>query len=214
LRVRIVLGVACVVVVGALALDMAGAAPRIADTDHMNPVGFFSSMLGGQELCQPQMLLPSDAQRVQVLVGTYGPPVPALAMRFVDSAGRVVSSGRIAAGALQGKVTVPIAYPHGRTVNGSLCIRAGGHRKLVIAGDIVTPGPAADDVQGTIEGGRMAVVYLRPGRESWWQLLPTLSRRMGFGKALFFGTWTLPAAALLLVGLWICVGRLLIRELT
>jgi hypothetical protein len=60
----------------------------------------------------------------------------------------------------------------------------------------------------------MAVVYLRPGRESWWQLLPTLSRRMGFGKALFFGTWTLPVAALLLLGLWIAVGRLLLRELT
>lgn len=214
MRVRVVLGVTCALVVGALILDMSGSAPRIADTDHLNPVGFFSSMLGGQELCQPQMLLPNDAQRVQVLIGTYGFPVPALAVRFVDSAGRVLSSGRIAAGSPQGKVTVPIAYPHGATANGSLCIRAGGRRKLVIAGDIVTPGPAADDVQGAIEGGRMAVVYLRPGKESWWQLLPTLSRRMGFGKALFFGTWTLPVAALLLLGLWIAVGRLLLRELT
>jgi hypothetical protein len=214
LRVRVVLGVACALAIGALALEMSGAAPRIADTDHLNPVGFFTSMRGGQEMCQPQMLLPDDAQRVQVLIGTYGLSVPALAVRFVDTRGRVVSSGRIPAGSPQGYVAVPIVYPHGRTVNGTLCIRAGGRRKLVIAGDIVAPGPAADEVQGTIEGGRIAVVYLRPGRESWWQLLPTLSRRMGFGKALFFGTWTLPLAALLLAGLWIGVGRLLVRELT
>ncbi len=213
MRVRVVLGVACAVVLGALALDMSGSAPRIADTDHLNPVGFFSSMLGGQELCQPQMLMPSDAQRVQLLLGTYGPPVPALAVRFVGTNGWVVSSGRISAGSPQGTVTVPIAYPHGHTVSGSLCVRAGGTRKLVIAGDIVAPGPAADKVQGTIEGGRMAVTYLRPGRESWWQLLPTLSERLGFGKAPFFGTWTLPVAALLLVGVWIGVLRLLMREL-
>jgi len=209
-----VLAVAFAVAIGALALDMSGAAPRIADTDHLNPVGFFTSMRGGQEMCQPQMLLPDDAQRVEVLIGTYGPPVPALAARFIDSDGKVVTSGYIPAGSPQGKVAVPFAYPHGRTVNGRLCIRAGGRRKLVIAGDIVALGPAADDVQGTLEGGRIAVVYLRPGRESWWQMLPTLSRRMGFGKALFFGTWTLPVAALLLVGLWVGVGRLLVRELT
>ena len=203
MRVRVVLGVACALVVGALVLEMSGAAPRIADTDHLNPVGFFSSMQGGQELCQPQMLLPGDAQRVQLLLGTYGPPVPALAVRFLDTDGRVVSRGRIPAGA-----------PQGTAVNGSLCVRAGGTRKLVIAGDIVVPGPAADEVQGKLEGGRMAVTYLRPGRESWWQLLPTLSERMGFGKAPFFGTWSLPVAALLLLGLWICVGRLLVRELT
>jgi hypothetical protein len=208
-----VLAVAFALAIGALAIDMSGAAPRIADTDHLNPVGFFTSMRGGQEMCQPQMLLPDDAQRVQVLIGTYGPPVPALAARFIDSDGKVVTSGRIPAGSPQGKVTVPLAYPHGRTVDGRLCIHAGGRRKLVIAGDIVAPGPAADNVQGTIEGGRIAVVYLRPGRESWWQMLPTLSRRMGFGKALFFGTWTLPVAALLLLSLWIGVGRLLIREL-
>jgi len=208
------LAVAFAVAVGALAINMSGAAPRIADTDHLNPVGFFTSMLGGQEMCQPQMLLPDDAQRVEVLIGTYGYPVPALAVRFIDSAGKLVAGGYIPPGSSQGNVAVPVAYPHGRTVNGRLCIHAGGHRKLVIAGDIVVPGPAADNVQGRVEAGRIAVVYLRPGRESWWQLLPTLSRRMGFGKAPFFGTWTLPAAALLLVGLWIGVGRLLVRELT
>ena len=45
-------------------------------------------------------------------------------------------------------------------------------------------------------------------------VLPTLSRRFGLGKASFFGDWTLPVVALILVGLWVAVARLLVRELT
>ena len=57
-------------------------------------------------------------------------------------------------------------------------------------------------------------MYLRPGSESWWQLLGVLDERFGFGKATFFGDWTLPVAALLLLGVWVATVRLLIRELT
>ncbi len=57
-------------------------------------------------------------------------------------------------------------------------------------------------------------MYLRPGRESWWQLLGTLDQRFGLGKASFFGDWTLPVMALLLLGIWIAAARLLAKEIT
>jgi hypothetical protein len=41
-----------------------------------------------------------------------------------------------------------------------------------------------------------------------------LTRRFGLGKASFFGDWTLPVAALLLLGVWVATVRLLARELT
>jgi len=207
-----VIGVFFLLIAGALALDMSGRAPRIAGTDHLNQVAFVAVVPGGQALCQSQMILPEDAARVQMLIGTYGPPAPALAVSFLEGSGHVLTSGRLAAGARQGEVTVPLAYPHGATTSGTLCVRVDGLRKVALAGDISTPGPASEQIEGKPQPGRIAITYLRPGRESWWQLLPTLSRRFGLGKASFFDDWTLAAAALVLLCLWIVVGRLLLRE--
>jgi hypothetical protein len=213
-RIRVVLGIAFLLAAGALALDMSARAPRIAGTDHLNQVGFVATVSGGQTLCQPQMILPEDAQRVQMLIGTYGSPAPSLAVNFRDAGGRVLTGGRLAAGARQGEVTVPIAYPHGATAVGTLCVHVGGSRKVSLAGDIFPSGPSSEQIAGRPQAGRIAVTYLRPGSESWWRLLPTLSRRFGLGKASFFGDWTLPFAALVLLGLWVVVARLLVRELT
>lgn len=212
-RVRVVLGVACLAVAVVLALEMSGRGPRIAGTDHLNQVAFVATVPGGQTLCQPQMILPEDAQRVQVLIGTYGLPVPALAVSFRDASGRVRTSGRLAGGERQGEVAVPLGYPHGVTAVGTLCVRVSGSRKIALAGDIFPPGPASGQVAGRPQAGRIAVTYLRPGNESWWQLLPTLGHRFGFGKASFFGDWTLPVAAIMLLGLWAATIRLLAREL-
>jgi hypothetical protein len=55
---------------------------------------------------------------------------------------------------------------------------------------------------------------MRDARESWWQMLGLLARRFGFGKAPFFGTWTLPLVAVLLLFVWIATVRLLARELS
>jgi hypothetical protein len=212
-RVRVVLGVVFLLGAGALVLDMSGRAPRIAGTDHLNQVAFVATVPGGQTLCQPQMILPDDAQRVKVLVGTYGLPVPSLAVSFQDAGGRMLTSGRLIAGARQGEVTIPIGYPHGGTVVGTLCVHVGAAAKVALGGDVFSPGPSSEQVAGKPQGGRIAVTYLRPGSESWWQLLPTLSRRFAFGKASFFGDWTLPVAAIVLLGLWVAVARLLVREL-
>jgi hypothetical protein len=213
-RVRVALALALALVAGALVLDMSRAAPRSAGTDHGVAVAFVASLAGGQELCQAQMVLPSDAQRLQVLIGTYGAPVPALAVRFLGAANRPIASGSVPAGAAEGEVTIPVSYPHGASVPGTLCIHVGPSAKTVIGGGDFTPGPGSEQIDGTPQPGRIAVDYLRQGSESWWQLLPTLSHRFGLGKASFFGDWTLLVAALLLLGVWIAAVRLLARELT
>jgi hypothetical protein len=213
-RVRAALAVALALVVGALVLIMSGRAARLSGTDHTNPNEFVATLHSGQELCQPGMLLPNDAQRVEILVGTYGHPVPALAMRFLAASGQL-TSGRLAPGAKEGDVSVPLRYPHGPTVGGTLCVHVGASpANTVLGGDVFAPGPSSEQVDGKPQGGRISVSYLRPGRESWWQLLPTLDRRFGLGKASFFGDWTLPVAALVLLGVWVAAARLLVREST
>ena len=210
---RVTLGVALVLVVGALVVELSGQARRISVTDHINPVGFVAAVGGGQELCQAAMLLPSDTQAMEVLIGTYGRPVPALRMRFLVN-GRQIASGRLPAGAKQGDVLLPISHPHGASAAGTLCVHIAGSSKTVLGGDVFAPGSLSEEINGKPQAGRIAVTFLRGPNESWWHLLPMLSRRFGLGKSPIFGDWTLPIAALALLGVWIGAVRLLVRELT
>jgi hypothetical protein len=76
-------------------------------------------------------------------------------------------------------------------------------------------GPGGTEVvNGQRQPGDISLLYTRQGSESWWQLLPTLVTRFGVGKASFFGDWTLPVIAFLLLAVWAAVVRLLLRELT
>lgn len=212
--VRLALGVALLLVAGALALDMSGRAPRLAGTDHVNAQHFVAELPHGGTLCQPGLILPGDAERVTLLVGTYGRPVPAVAATFTRPDGAPVTAGGIAASTHEGSVTIPLRYPHGADAAGTLCLRFAGNYKLVLGGEAFTPGAASEHVNGGAQPGRIELVYLRPGRESWWQLLGTLDQRFGLGKAPLFGDRTLPAMALLLLGVWVAAVRLLVRELT
>lgn len=214
MRVCVALAIALLLVVGGLLLDMSGRAPRLAATDHTNAVSFVAALYGGQELCQPHMVLPSEAARLQVLVGTYGRLVPELGARFfVSSTGRTLTAGILPAGAKQGYVYIPIAHPHGPAVGGTLCIRADGIHKIVLGGAPFATGTESEKIDGRAVPGRIYVDYMRAGSESWWQLLPTLDQRFGLGKSPVFGDWTFVVLALLLLGVWIATVRLLLREL-
>ena len=53
--------------------------------------------------------------------------------------------------------------------------------------------------------GDVRLEWLRPGSESWLEILPTVDRRFGYGKANAFGAWLLPIAGLVLAlaGAWL-----------
>lgn len=200
-------------VAGLLALELSGSAGRIVGTDHANYLGFYSTVQGGEELCQTGVDLPAEAAAVRMEIGTYGAPLPDLALSFLDSAGKVVARGSLPAGGAQGIVSIPLSYPHGPTVAGRLCVRPSGSGMLALAGETWPAGSVGDsEVEGTSQGGRIGLFYVsRP--QSWWALLPRLSERLGFGKA-GFGSWTLILAAIAMIAVWVLVGRLLARELS
>ena len=210
---RVALGLAALAVLAGLILDLSGSAPRSAGSDHVSPAVFAASVPGGGTLCQPISPLPGDAARAQLLIGTYGRPVPRLRVRFSDAAGSAVAGGDLPAGAGEGYVTVPLHHEPRALAATRACVAVGGSTNVVFGGEAGSLGAASELVNGKPQGGRISMLYLRAGKESWWQLLPTLSRRFGLGKAPLYGVWSLPAAALLLLGVWIAVFRLLAREL-
>lgn len=211
---RVVLAVALAVGLGALALDMSRAAPRTAGSNHVSPAVFAAVVPARGELCEPLPPLPSDAARAQLLIGTYGPPVPALSLRYLDASGAIVASGQLTAGVPQGVVSVPLH----RVAAGSAtraCLRVGGSvSKIALGGEAGAINAGSEYVNGKQQPGLVSIVYQRAGSESWWELLPTLAGRFGLGKASVLGDWALLAAALALAAVWVGAVRLLLRELT
>jgi hypothetical protein len=209
-RVRVVLGVALALVGVAVAVTLSQRGERLAGTSFVQQRAFLVVVPPRGEACQPGTLLSDDSAAAELLVGTYGQPRPALALTFRDADRSVVARGRVAGGRREGTVVVPFA----RAVEGNravrACVRNEGRDPVALAGDIAPP-PSAARIGGRPAAGVVGFRYLRAGRESWWSLMPVIAQRFGLGKAGLFGTWTLPACALLLVGLWLATARLLLR---
>jgi hypothetical protein len=130
-----------------------------------------------------------------VLIGTYYRPLPPVEIRFTDASGVLVAQGAVSGGH-QGYVQLPIRRLS-RSPAAAACVHVGGTLPVAIGG----------------AGHRITIYYLRRGQETWWDLLPTIDLRFGLGKASFFGRWTLPFVALLVLALWAGTIRLLSREL-
>ncbi|HEY1832981.1 MAG TPA: hypothetical protein VGG08_00985 [Solirubrobacteraceae bacterium] len=210
MRVRIALAVAIAAVAVGLALDMSRGAPRMAGSNHIGQAAFADVVPGGGELCQPESGPPPDSASAHLLIGTYGRELPVLEMTFLSKAGAIVASGRRPAGGPQGLVSIPLSQARGEAVRS--CLHVDGRDRMAFAGEGQTS-MIGTSVDGKGVPGRVSLTYYRPGSESWWQLLPTLTTRFGLGKAFFFGDWTLPVMALLLLAVWVAALRLLLREL-
>jgi hypothetical protein len=212
--IQIVLGVVLAAVAAALILDASGRAPRGAGGDHAASALFAANVPGGGIVCQPDAFLSDDAARVQILVGTFGRPVPDLRITFVHGANSAVASGALPSGAREGLVTIPIKRTRSAPASTTACLHVGGRSSVELAGEAGPIIPGSEVVGGRPQPGRVSLAYFREGEESWWSLLPELTHRFGLGKAAFFGDWTLPVAALALLGVWVAAARLLARELT
>jgi hypothetical protein len=213
-RVRVVLALAIVLAAGTLAIEMSGRAPRIAGSDHASTAMFSAVVPAGGVLCQLAPRLPKDAARVELRLGTHESSMPGLRLRFDDAPGAAVATGLLRAGARQGLATIPLNRARGAPEAKRVCMRVEGSTSILVGGEIGQVTPDSEQVDGMLRPGRIGLLYLRAGEESWWQLLPLLADRFALGKASFFGGWTLPVLALVLLGVWVATWRLLVRELT
>jgi hypothetical protein len=132
--------------------------------------------------CQRPETVPARAGRVRLRIGTYGPPGPDLTLRFTDH-GRLVTSGTLPAGWVQGDIEVPIRPIARTSVGDRLCIENSGGGRLALAGNA---GIARTD-------------YLDDREQSWWARFGMLRDRFSQGKSTWYGGWSLPAALLLIL---------------
>jgi len=215
-RVRIAIGLAVLATAIGFLVDMSGSAPRGAGDDSVSRPVFANTVPGGGVLCQGSMVLPGDAASINILIGTYGHRMPRIAVQFKNLHGRTVATGALPAGVTVDPLgnRIALGYPHGPSVAGTLCLHVGGTHQIAFGGEPFPTTISAVRVNGQLQAGKVSVIYTRPGRESWWQLLGALDQRFGLGKSTIFGNWTLPVVALVALALWFAALRFLVRELT
>jgi len=190
-----------------MVLEFSGSAPRVADSNHVDSSELAAVVRPGQKLCQPGVVLPPDGAAVRIFVDSHDRPMPRISLTLTDVSGRVVDTGVLPAGRPQGFSIIPLRHPG--PAGGTLCLTVGGHDQVAIGGSPESLAPILERVDGKPQPAAVALWYMRAGSESWWQLMPTLARRFGYGKWGFLGGWTFVAGAVLLVLVWLAVLRLL-----
>jgi hypothetical protein len=134
-------------------------------------------------------------------------------LRFFGAADSEVGAGHRPTGGTEGLVTIPLARRSAAEDATSVCLLVGGKTAVRLAGERGSIGGSSEVVNGQRQGGRISILYLRPGKQSWWDLLGVVDHRFGLGKTSLFGDWTLLAAALGMLSLWLAAIRLLAHEL-
>ena len=199
---RWVAAVGVCALVAALALALTRSEPRRSGTN-MTPAGaFVIGLMAGQEACQESEVLPADTSAIRLTVGTHGQPGPPLEAIVTAPSGRVLTSGRLAAGWHEGLVRIPVKHVSTASEETRVCIREGrsaaGQAPIALAGNNQL-GFVMQVAGKESPGVRLRLDYMRAGSESWYQLLGTIAHRFSLGKAGFLRHWEWWAALVLIL---------------
>ncbi len=180
---------------------------RRSGTDMTPNREFVAFLSGGQQACQDGEVLPGDTAALQMTIGTSGEPGPPLRATITARDGATLASGRLAAGWRQGAVRIPVTHASATTATTEdvrVCLRDDdplqGGRAIELAGETPDLGYETEVAGQMRENLRLRVDYLRPGRESWLQLLPTIANRFSLGKSDLLRHWAWIAVLLLMAG--------------
>jgi hypothetical protein len=206
--VRAALAVGLLLAVAALAVVLTRSPPTVAGTNSTPVYPAVIAAKGDTRGCQPSGTLPGGTSAIRIsFAANAGPKVTVEAL----SGGRVVTRGERDAGwGIAETVTVPVNQVPLTVPNTEICVALGPALGPVpINGApvrITTPGG------GTREAVRFRVEYLRPAHSSWWSMVSSVARRMGFGHAPG-GTWIVFLLIAVMITVAVLASRLVLREL-
>jgi hypothetical protein len=205
-----------VLAAGLLAIAIAATAillqrePRRAGTNLTSDAGFAIALGSGQRLCEPGELLPGDTAALRLLALTNGLPGPRLSVSISSPTG-LVSSGALAAGWRAGTVSIPVSRVANTVSGATVCLINLGSSGVAFAGSVPDSGFFVR-LAGKPLSGRLRIEYMRPGRESWLQLLPTLAHRFSLAKSDLVRHWASGAALALMLLALVLAARTLLKD--
>jgi hypothetical protein len=193
--VRAVVGGGFALLLVALAVTLLQSSPRSAGSNYVGELEEVAELRGADRRCQDDEGIPADTGALRLLIGTYGRPAPDLRVT-VTQRGEVVTTGSRPGGGPEGHVDIPVREVDDGASGVRVCLAVGAGGRTVLYGS----------------AGRLHFEWLRPGSESWLELLPTIAHRFALGRWNPFGTLLLPLVALLLAATWFAAARLVLRE--
>jgi hypothetical protein len=195
--------VGVVLALGLLAIAIAGVTvlarsePRRSGTNLISYAGLVIPLAPGQQLCEPGELLPGDTGALRLIADSGAYPGPRLRASIIAPQGPV-SSGELKPGWRSGTVLIPLARVARTLPSATVCLRNAGSRAVLFGGSAPASGFVIEDA-GKPLSGRLRIEYMRPGSESWLQLLPTLAHRFSLAKSDLVRHWAWVAALVLML---------------
>ncbi len=185
---------------------------RRSGTDYTPNANFAAVLKPGQETCQAHELLPADTAAVRTTIGTYGKPGPRVSVSLTGEHGEALTAGSLAPGWRQGVVEIPVGHVYRASAEASACLRDDGSSRVAVAGDSGDSFHTMQVAGRTIQNAQVLYEYMRPGSESWLQLLPTAVYRSTLGKSGLVRHWAWAGAlALMLLAIGLAL-RTIVRE--
>jgi hypothetical protein len=210
--VRGVLAGGLLAIAVAFAVLLTHSEPRRSGTDYTPNANFAAVLKPGQETCQARELLPVDTAAVRMTLGTYGAPGPRVSVSLTGPHGEELTSGSLAPGWRQGVVEIPVAHVHAARAEATACLRDDGPARVAVAGDSGDSFHTMQVAGRTIQNAQVLYEYMRPGSESWLQLLPTAVYRSTLGKSGLVRHWAWAGAlALMLLAVGLAL-RTIVRD--
>src|SRR3954471_23379701 len=108
MRVRVVLGAGIALLAVLVVVLLVGQGERRAGTNYVPELGPAVLLDGAGRHCETQQVLPADTGALDLLIGTYGRPTPAIELTARTPEGRLVTRGNVPAGRHEGRLRVPV----------------------------------------------------------------------------------------------------------
>jgi hypothetical protein len=176
-KIGVALAVLALVVV--LLAGLLRSRPHYAGSNAVRALQLVAPLRANTPVCQKGELVPFKASTVEVSVSTAGQPGPPLTAEL-RRGGRVLARGSRRGGYKDGLVAIPIPVVRKTLVGVDVCLRATASPPAQLYGQL--------NGQGKLVIGRKTVpgvfriAYMRPGRESWLALAPTIAHRFAQAK--------------------------------
>jgi hypothetical protein len=191
-----VLAVGMLAIASVASVTLLQRSPRRSGANLTSNRGFVIPLPGGQQLCEPGELVPADTGAIKLTARARGLSGPALGVAITGPGGRV-GTGRLGGGWRTGAISIPNSRVTS-TVGATVCVSNLGSQQVDFGGS--TPDSSfVIQIAGRPFDGRLRIEYLRPGRESWLQLVPALSHRFSLAKSDLVRHWAAPAALVLVL---------------
>jgi hypothetical protein len=188
--------VGIIAIASAAAVILLQRSPRRSGANLTSIRGFVIPVPGGQQLCEPGELVPADTGAIKLTATAGGLRAPALGVD-IRGPGGPMATGRLGGGWRAGPISIPVSRV-ATTVGATVCVSNRGSQRVDFGGS--TPDSVfVIQIAGRPFDGRLRIEYLRPGRESWLDLVPTLAHRFSLAKSDVLRHWAAIAAVVLVL---------------